>query len=164
MGDEVLKVLSKAMSAPVLRFVESNGPVRNQAIAAHVDGSPSTLSDRLGELADIGAITRKQFDEIPPRVEYDVTPGGRELRRLLDRLADWDPDAVAVAADGGIIEDVSERLEVREVYCCAECDDFELEKTFSGVAGTTGHEQYDCIDAPGQCPVCGGEIEHEVNP
>lgn len=46
-------------------------------------------------------------------------------------------------------------------FSCVECDDFELEKVYSGMAGTPGKEEYDRIDAPDECPVCGGEIERE---
>ncbi|WP_337653210.1 hypothetical protein [Halomontanus rarus] len=46
-------------------------------------------------------------------------------------------------------------------FSCSGCDDFELEKVYSGMAGTPGKEEYDRIDAPDECPVCGGEIERE---
>lgn len=55
-----------------------------------------------------------------------------------------------------------EKTTRREIHRCSECDEFELEKKFSGVAGTPGEEEYDRIEAPDQCPVCGGEIEREV--
>lgn len=68
------------------------------------------------------------------------------------------------AETGNPSQHVTERSEQREIFRCSECDDFELTKKFSGVAGTPGHEEYNRIEAPDQCPVCGGEIEHEVNP
>jgi len=61
--------------------------------------------------------------------------------------------------------DVRSRFEKttrREIHRCEDCDEFELEKKFSGAAGTPGEEEYDRIEAPDQCPVCGGEIEREV--
>jgi len=67
--------------------------------------------------------------------------------------------------DGGQVEDGTERFEKvtrREIHRCKDCGEFELEKKFSGVAGTTGEEEYDRIEAPDQCPVCGEEIEREV--
>ena len=60
---------------------------------------------------------------------------------------------------------VSERFEKttrREIHRCKDCDEFELQKKFSGVAGTPGEEEYNRITAPDQCPVCGEEIEREV--
>lgn len=58
--------------------------------------------------------------------------------------------------------DDMERTEQRVTFRCSACDDFELEKKFSGVVGTPGHEEYNRIEAPDECPVCGGEIEREV--
>jgi DNA-binding HxlR family transcriptional regulator len=41
--------------------------------------SPKTLSERLKELALNGVINKQAFAEIPPRVEYSLTPKGKEL-------------------------------------------------------------------------------------
>jgi len=49
-----------------------------------------------------------------------------------------------------------------EVFRCIECDDFELHKTFRGTASTPGETEYDQIEAPEECPICGGSVEHEV--
>lgn len=48
------------------------------------------------------------------------------------------------------------------VYYCAECDDFELEKTYRGVAGTPGEDEFDEIDGPDTCPACEGRVERDV--
>jgi DNA-binding HxlR family transcriptional regulator len=47
------------------------------------------LSSSLKELEADGIVTRKQFEEIPPRVEYSLTEHGRELWPILHRLAHW---------------------------------------------------------------------------
>lgn len=48
--------------------------------------SKQTLSRRLRELAEEGLIVRKSFPEVPPRVEYSLTPFGRRLLGVLERL------------------------------------------------------------------------------
>lgn len=53
------------------------------------EASSATLSDRLDELADESLVTRTQYEEIPPRVEYNLTDDGQELRRRLEPLLDW---------------------------------------------------------------------------
>lgn len=47
------------------------------------------LSSSLKELERDGLITRKQYEEIPPRVEYSLTEHGRKLWPILHRLAHW---------------------------------------------------------------------------
>jgi DNA-binding HxlR family transcriptional regulator len=51
--------------------------------------SPKTLTDRLRALEDHGLVTRTVYAEIPPRVEYALTPAGEKLRPVLDALAVW---------------------------------------------------------------------------
>ncbi len=47
------------------------------------------LATSLKELEADGIVFRKQFAEIPPRVEYSLTEHGRELWPILHRLAHW---------------------------------------------------------------------------
>jgi DNA-binding HxlR family transcriptional regulator len=36
-----------------------------------------------------GLVTRTSYPEIPPRVEYRLTPAGERLRVVLDTMATW---------------------------------------------------------------------------
>ena len=47
------------------------------------------MSASLKELETAGIITRKQYEEIPPRVEYALTERGRQLGPILHSLAEW---------------------------------------------------------------------------
>ena len=47
------------------------------------------LSSSLKDLEADGIVTRRQYEEIPPRVEYALTEHGRELWPILHRLAHW---------------------------------------------------------------------------
>lgn len=51
--------------------------------------SPKTLTDRLRELERSGLVTRKVYPEVPPRVEYTLTPKGEALRPVVDAMAAW---------------------------------------------------------------------------
>lgn len=44
------------------------------------------LNERLAKLVRFGLIDRRSFPEIPPRVEYRLTPFGRRLVRILDSV------------------------------------------------------------------------------
>jgi DNA-binding HxlR family transcriptional regulator len=48
--------------------------------------SPRTLSQRLRMLEEEGVIERRQYAEMPPRVDYRLTPKGRALVPLIDEM------------------------------------------------------------------------------
>jgi DNA-binding HxlR family transcriptional regulator len=48
--------------------------------------SPRTLSLRLRALEEEGILVRKTFQEVPPRVEYSLTPKGHALLPLVEDM------------------------------------------------------------------------------
>lgn len=51
--------------------------------------SDKTLSLNLKELEASGLISRKEYPQIPPKVEYTLTPKGKSLMDVLDQLCIW---------------------------------------------------------------------------
>ena len=51
--------------------------------------SQRMLAQNLRELERDGVVERRVFPESPPRVEYGLTPFGRTLEPVLDRLCEW---------------------------------------------------------------------------
>ncbi len=47
------------------------------------------LSQQLKELEVDGLIDRKQFNEVPPRVEYSISEKGLTLKPLLEEMHRW---------------------------------------------------------------------------
>ncbi|WP_074824599.1 MULTISPECIES: winged helix-turn-helix transcriptional regulator [Bradyrhizobium] len=47
------------------------------------------LTAQLRELEADGLISRKVFAEVPPRVEYSITPAARALKPVMDALFSW---------------------------------------------------------------------------
>ncbi|MFF0268038.1 winged helix-turn-helix transcriptional regulator [Kribbella sp. NPDC004536] len=60
--------------------------------------TPKVLTQRLRQLERDGLITREYFAEVPPRVEYDISPLGRSLAPLFHSLAEWSPNLAEVDA------------------------------------------------------------------
>ena len=95
----VVETLSGKYAMQLVCVVGALEPVRFGTIEEYLEGaSSSTLSARLEELAEAGLLTRTQYDEIPPRVEYELTDDGRELRERLEPVLAW---AEERTADGG---------------------------------------------------------------
>jgi DNA-binding HxlR family transcriptional regulator len=51
--------------------------------------SEKMLIQHLKEMQADGIVTRKDFKEIPPRVEYALTPFGKSLNAALAPLCEW---------------------------------------------------------------------------
>ncbi|QJR11887.1 hypothetical protein DSM104443_02970 [Usitatibacter rugosus] len=47
------------------------------------------LTQTLRDLERLGFVSRKIYAEVPPRVEYSLTPLGRSLVRVLDNVREW---------------------------------------------------------------------------
>ena len=47
------------------------------------------LTDRLRAMEDDGIITRTVYPEIPPKVEYALSPLGESMSPILDAMAQW---------------------------------------------------------------------------
>ena len=51
--------------------------------------SYKTLSSTLKELEVDGLIRRKEYPQIPPKVEYSLSEKGRSLIPILEEMCDW---------------------------------------------------------------------------
>lgn len=74
------KILACLATGP-RRFSELEVPLR--AI------TPKVLTESLRALERDGYVTRTAYPEIPPRVEYELTPLGRTLREAMSPLCEW---------------------------------------------------------------------------
>ncbi|GAB3172924.1 helix-turn-helix domain-containing protein [Myceligenerans halotolerans] len=87
-------VTSKWASLALLALLD--GRTRFNALRRRVDGvSEKMLSQNLRTLESDGLIIRDVIDVIPARVEYELTPLGREVAGHLRALADVLETAVA---------------------------------------------------------------------
>lgn len=84
-----LRVLGNKWTGRILTQL-LEGSQRFTELERALDGiSPRTLSQRLDELVEHGVITKRAFSEMPPRVEYTLTPKGRDFIPILQQMAEW---------------------------------------------------------------------------
>ena len=68
----------------------TDGPLRFGALREAVEGiSGKVLTETLRDLERDGIVSRTMYNEMPPRVEYELTALGRSLRRPLTALGRW---------------------------------------------------------------------------
>jgi DNA-binding HxlR family transcriptional regulator len=67
-----------------------DGPKRFGDLQRLIPGaSPKMLTVRLRDLEQLGLLTRTVHAEVPPRVDYQLTPQGRSLRPIIDSIEKW---------------------------------------------------------------------------
>ncbi|MDE6460489.1 MAG: helix-turn-helix transcriptional regulator [Paramuribaculum sp.] len=74
----------------ILCVLAENEATRFNAISKAIpDISPKVLTDTLKSLEADKLISRKIYAEIPPRVEYSLTPIGKSLMPHINALINW---------------------------------------------------------------------------
>ena len=77
----------------ILRNLFYNGKQRFTDFLKSVPGiGKRVLTDNLRALEGDGIIEREVFAEVPPRVEYCLSPLGNTLKPIRDAMADWGQD------------------------------------------------------------------------
>ena len=86
----------------ILRDLE-HGCRRFHELEESTGMSPGVLSGRLRHMERAGIVSRRQYNEIPPRVEYALTEKGRAAVPLVDQLRAygerWLSDDLPAATD-----------------------------------------------------------------
>ena len=84
------------------------GPMRFSELKRHVEGiSQKMLTQTLRELEEDGMVHRTVTPIIPPRVDYELTPMGRELQGPLAAISDW------TERNGDRVAEARERYAIR---------------------------------------------------
>lgn len=88
--DGVIETVGRKYAMQTVAILGANGPTRFSELESRLAvTSSSTFSDCLADLVSAELIERRSFDEVPPRVEYSLTPKGRELEERLLPLLEW---------------------------------------------------------------------------
>lgn len=78
------------------------GAARFQDFQDGLGMPPTTLARRLNQLTEQGLLTRRQYEQKPPRERYELTEKGAELAPVLLALSTWGNRWLA--PDGPILE------------------------------------------------------------
>lgn len=88
---------------PILWAIRQNDTLRYNELKRSVEGITNMmLSQSLKELESNGLLVRKQYLEMPPRVEYSLTSEGEELVEHLRVLARWGKRMQNLQGEGGV--------------------------------------------------------------
>ncbi len=80
----LVQIIGRKYALRLLFLLGERGVMRFGDLRSEMDDmSSSTLTIRLVELEQAGLITRRMFEEIPPRVEYALTKKGEAMRKSL---------------------------------------------------------------------------------
>lgn len=94
--DATLRVVSGKWKPLILYFVAQDGPTRYGELRRAIrDVSDKMLIQQLKELEADDLVKRTDHKEIPPRVDYSLTPLGLSLAQALVPLCTWGTENMA---------------------------------------------------------------------
>ena len=86
----------------ILYSLGCDGKARFNELAERMSPvTPTTLTRQLRDLERDGLVTRTQYNEIPPRVEYDITDTAHTLLPVLEAIAGWTTSHGRLLAEAG---------------------------------------------------------------
>ena len=85
-----LKMIGGKWKLPVLWHLYQKESIRYNELKRHIPGITNMmLSKTLKELEENGLVRRIQYDQVPPKVEYQTTARGLALLPALKALYKW---------------------------------------------------------------------------
>ena len=85
-----LSLINGKYKMTILYTLMEFGVVRFNEMKRYIgDISYKTLSSTLKELETDQLINRKEYPQIPPKVEYSLTERGKSLIPILDGMCEW---------------------------------------------------------------------------
>lgn len=85
-----LSLINGKYKMTILYVLMLQGPVRFNELKRQIGAiSYKTLSAALKELEEDRLVNRKEYPQIPPKVEYSLTERGKTLIPILNAMCDW---------------------------------------------------------------------------
>ncbi|EEQ07382.1 transcriptional regulator [Yersinia bercovieri ATCC 43970] len=88
---QFVELIAGKWAIPTLyRLIVTAAPIRfGELQRAIAPITQKELTRQLRAFEQRGLVNRKIYAEVPPRVEYEITPLGKTLQPTLDSLAQW---------------------------------------------------------------------------
>ena len=94
--EAVLDIMGGKWKPLILYFVAQDGPTRYGELRRAIrDVSDKVLIQQLKELEADGLVKRTDYREVPPRVDYSLTPLGHSLAQAFVPLCTWGTEHMA---------------------------------------------------------------------
>jgi len=100
--ETTLRLVGHRWKVLILRELFRGGVKRFNELLEGVTGiTPKMLAAKLKEMEQDGIVVRKLYPEVPPRVEYSLTPTGRSLRSVMSAIYEWGNEYLQGELDQG---------------------------------------------------------------
>lgn len=140
-------VVKRKGAMPILYITGAHGNVRFRDLQPHLTTSDPTISKRLDELEEIGLLVRTFYDEMPPRVEYSLTPAAEDLYEHLPPLFEWAAERAESGHAPGHGDTHHQEQSQACVYCAtATGSENDADTAADGVADADDSPWYRTID------------------
>ena len=82
-------ILSNKWKCLILRDLIEGTKRFNELNKSIVGISAKVLTENLRELENDGIVIRKTYSVVPPKVEYSLSPKGKELKPIIDLMKEY---------------------------------------------------------------------------
>ncbi|MNP36351.1 HTH-type transcriptional activator HxlR [compost metagenome] len=85
-----LSILSGKWKLKIIYLLACTTPVRYNVLKKNIDAiTHKMLSTQLKELEQEGIVSRKEYPQVPPKVEYSLIPKGESLIPIVIAMCHW---------------------------------------------------------------------------
>lgn len=84
-----VNAISGKWKVPIVWRINEGEKRPSEMLRGIVKVDRRVLNEQLKELVQDGVLSKEVFNELPPRVEYSLTPLGEQLVQVLWKLNDW---------------------------------------------------------------------------
>jgi|HubBroStandDraft_1064217.scaffolds.fasta_scaffold03285_10 DNA-binding HxlR family transcriptional regulator len=87
--EATFRLLGQKHVLHILRSLLESSPRRFNELRENVGVNSATMTNRLKQMEGLGLIRREVIRVIPRRVEYGLTPMGRDLVKIFAPMMEW---------------------------------------------------------------------------